>query len=153
MSLHKKRRLGVYKQRICHVEASKREVRQVVDVAEAICWTLTDTPPHLSWLLRLSGAVKDDQRLWEGKEGAKCGRRWRRVVGWELDGQLRAESYLEVTLGVRWKIILLLLHWGGVTVALLWTRSIIDFTWRRQDSKRQNPIPGFCKGIIKHFVK
>lgn len=90
MSFHKKRQLGIFKWRILQNESSKqkREVRQV-----AICWTLTDTPPHLSWVLRMSGAVKDIRREKEGgkKEWKKRGRR---AVGWEEDEKMRVESYL-----------------------------------------------------------
>lgn len=55
---------------------------------------LTDTLPQLSRLLKLSGAVKDDQCVQEGKErknvedGGGMGRRW--------DG-----SYLQVTVRVK----------------------------------------------------
>lgn len=37
MSFHMKRQIGVFKSRICQFESSKGAVRQVADVAEAIC--------------------------------------------------------------------------------------------------------------------
>lgn len=79
-------------------------------MAETICWTSTVTLPHLS-------CFSDCRELWKtisvfGKKRGRDG------GGWWSGRQMRAQSYLEVTVRVKWNTILLLLlcsAWEALT--------------------------------------
>ena len=113
MSFHMKRQLGIFK---------------LQSLSSWVLYRLQNARPFAELLLTQRPTClgcSNCQELWKTisvfrreKEGKMRGWRWRRVAGWEEEGQMRAESYLEVTCRVKWKIILLLLYSGYSSFAL-----------------------------------